>query len=169
MKLIRIGAFLGLGLALAGTGALLVTPQALMARGETTPEVKAMHFAPYEAQKVIYHVMDGEGLLERRFKNILHVARNHLDAVLPGDLDLRIMMQGGGVDLLKKARTDAHLASSIDRLKRDGVRFVVCRNTLVQRGINPADLHGVAREDIVASTMAETARLIAAGHIYLKF
>ncbi len=160
-----IGALLVM--ALIGAASLTM-PFVLKARAVVSPEVAAMHFAPYEPQRVIYHVTDGEWFFERKFKNMLHVARNHVDAVALGELDLRIVLQGGGMDLLLKAK-DAKLASEIDLLRKAGVVFVVCRNTLVLRGIDPATLYMVRREDIVASSVAEAATLVGKGYVYMKF
>ena len=161
---------LGALLAVALTGAAgLSLPLVIKARAVAPPEIAAMHFAPYEAQRVVYHVTDGEWFFERKFRNMLHVARNHVDAVAFGELDLRIVLQGGGMDLLLKAKTDAKLASEIDTLRKAGVIFVVCRNTLVLRGLDPAALHMVKREDIVASSVAEAAALVGKGYVYMKF
>ncbi len=161
-----IGALLGV--ALIGTASLTM-PFVLKARAVVPPEVAAMHFAPYEPQRVIYHVTDGEWFFERKFRNMLHVARNHVDAVALGELDLRIVLQGGGMDLLLTAKSDAKLASEIDLLRKAGVIFVVCRNTLVLRGLDPATLYMVRRENIVASSVAEAAALVGKGYVYMKF
>ena len=98
------------------------------------------------------------------------MARNHVDAIAFGELDLRVVLQGGGVDLLMAAKRDANLATQIDALRANGVRFIVCRNTLVLRGLDPAtQFHGVKHDDIVSASVAETARLVAQGFAYLKF
>lgn len=165
--------FRGTILTLTGVFALGVVAIAgapmLQAKPKAPPAIAAMQFAPYEAQRVVYHVTEGEAFYERRFKNLLHVARNHVAAVGAGKLELRVLMQGGGVDLLGKARTDQALGAEVDKLKAVGVKFLICRNTLVLRGIDPAtDLYGVRPEDIVASGIAEAAHLIGKGHVYLK-
>jgi intracellular sulfur oxidation DsrE/DsrF family protein len=168
MRLSLRGTLLALVL-LAAAGGLAATTLAGRAVGSPSPAVAALHFEPYEAQKVVYHVAEGEGLFERKWKNLLHVARNHVEAVAFGELDLAIILQGGGVDLLKAAAKDRVLASEIDRLKAAGVRFVVCRNTLVLKGIDPAKLHGVTRADIVSSAVAEAVRLAGQGYTVLRF
>lgn len=149
--------------------AALASSQMLKAKPTVPADVAAMHFAPYEAQRVVYHLTEGEMFYQRRFRNILLVARNHAEAVAFGDLDLRILLQGSGIDLLKKAKSDPAFAAEVDRLKAAGVKFVVCRNTLLLNGIDPAStLYGVKPEDIVSSSMAEAALLIAKGYVYLK-
>lgn len=135
-----------------------------------TPEaVKTMSFAPYAAQKAVYHVTEGSGLIGHgRYRNLLQIARNHLQAVGVGRLDLRIVLQGDGVELLELAKTDSDLAARIDGLKRDGVRFLICRNTIMGRDLDPADLYGVSAGDIVPAGIAEATSLIQQGYAYLK-
>lgn len=170
MRLTRRGTLLAFASLLGVTSALLATQVLLKARPVTSGDIAAMQFAPYDAQRVVYHVTEGEWFFERKFKNILHIAGNHVGAVAPGQLDLRIVLQGGGLDLLMKAKTDAQLARDVDKLRRAGVTFAICRNTLVLRGIDPdTELYGVRRGDIVASGVAETASLAAKGHVYMKF
>lgn len=169
MRLTRRGTIIGFLALCAACVSTFVGNQMLKASPAVPEYVAAMHFAPYEAQRVVYHVTEGEMFYQRRFKNILHVARNHADVVAFGDLDLRILLQGSGIDLLRKAKSDPALAAEIDKLKRSGVKFVVCRNTLLLNGIDPAiALHGVKPDDIVSSSMAEAALLIAKGYVYLK-
>lgn len=137
--------------------------------GHTPDAVKTMTFAPYAAQKVVYHVTEGAGLLGHgRYRNLLQIARNHLQAVGVGRLDLRIVLQGDGIELLQLARSDKDLAGRIDALKRDGVRFLICRNTIMGHDLDPADLYGVAPADIVPAGIAEAASLVQQGYAYLK-
>lgn len=135
-----------------------------------TPEtVKAMRFAPYATQKAVYHVTEGSGLIGHgRYRNLLQIARNHLQAVGVGRLDLRVVLQGDGVELLELAKSDSDLAVRIDALKRDGVRFLICRNTIMGRDLDPAELYGVTAEDIVPAGIAEATSLVQQGYVYLK-
>lgn len=76
------------------------------------------HVAPaYAPQRVVYHVAENGGFLGRGFKKLLQVASNHVEALETGQLDLRIVLQGDGVDLLTDAKGDAALAARIDGLK----------------------------------------------------
>jgi uncharacterized protein len=168
MKLNRFGLFMAFALLLLSALAMVAMPRSATSSPDARADLAAMAFEPYDAQRVVYHVTDGKGLFERKWKNLLHVAKNHVDAVAFGELDLRIVMQGGGIDLLRAAAKDAALATEIDRLKRQGVRFVVCKNTLALKGIDPATLHGVSRADIVSSSVAEAAKLARDGYVYMK-
>lgn len=164
----------GKGLVLAAIVALLAFDGFRLAAhtpDEGTPAaIRSMAFQPYEPQKALYHITDGAGMLGAgRWRNLLQMARNHLDAVGPEWLDLRILLQGDGLDLLKRAKSDPELAGKIDRLKKDGVRFLVCLNTITGHNIDPdKTLHGVRREDIVQAGMAEAAALVQQGYAYLK-
>ena len=132
-------------------------------------DIVNMSFAAYEEQKVVYHVTNSGGFRNRSYKNLLVVMSNHLAAVGDAWIDMRIALQGDGLDLLVAAKSNPELAQKIDALKARGVHFVVCWNTLVSRGIDPEKaMHGVRREDIVQSSMAEVAKLLHAGYVYLK-
>jgi uncharacterized protein len=169
MKLRHFGVLSVITVAFGVMFVTIILPRPATSGTDVKADVAALAFEPYEAQRVIYHVTDGESLMERKWKNLLHVARNHVDAVAFGELDLRIVMQGGGLDLLRAATKDSALASDIDRLKKQGVRFIVCRNSLVLKGINPSTLYGVRHADIVSSSVAEAAKLAKDGFVYMRF
>ena len=131
--------------------------------------VAALELPKYGPQKVVYHVMDSATLLHPNYEQmIVQIARNHLNAVEKGKLDLRMVLQGNGVDLLIAAMSDADLASKIHALKADGARIVVCKNTMTTRGLEPTELFDLALEDIVGAGIAEVAALQAQGYVYLK-
>lgn len=125
-------------------------------------------FPEYEPQKVVYHVTAGAGWLGSEHRQRLRVLSNHVAALPKGAADLRVVLQGEGVDLLIAARKNESLAAEIDRLKTSGVRFLVCANTVVMRKLDIANLHGADRADFVKAGVAESARLQAAGYVYLK-
>lgn len=129
----------------------------------------ALYFPTAEPQQVVYHVMGGGGWFGREHLHRMSIISNHLEAVGEGFLDLRVVLQGDGLDLLIAARSDSKLAARIDRFKAAGVRFMICRNSLVARRLDPErDLYGVDRADIVAAGVAEVARLQKLGFAYLK-
>ena len=127
------------------------------------------YFPLYEPQKAAYHVSTGGGWFGREHRHLLDVLENHVEATGPGFIDLRVILQGDGVDILTAARTDRSLSDRIDKLREDGVRFVPCANTLISRRIDPALLYGVKREDLVSAGVAELARLQAQGYAYIRF
>ena len=50
-----------------------------------------------------------------------------------------------------------------------GVKFLVCRNTLMARGIDPdRELYDVAKEDVIRTAVGEIAQLEQRGFQYIK-
>ncbi len=125
-------------------------------------------FPEYGPQRVVYHVTAGAGWLGSEHRQRLKVLSNHVAALPKGAADLRVILQGEGVDLLLAAHNNESLAADINRLKASGVRFLVCANTVVARKLDVANLYGAARPDFVRAGVVETARLQAAGYAYLK-
>ena len=137
--------------------------------GQTADWVKQMKVEDYGRQQVIYHIDQRAGVLSGHFRHVLQVAKNHMDAVGADKLDLRIVLQGEGVDFLSWARDNFDARARIDELKLQGVKFLVCRNTLLARGINPdRELYDVAREDVIRTAVGEIAQLEQRGFQYIK-
>ena len=156
--------------ALAGAIGAVVIFLGAGATSQARPSTAANLVLPkYTAQKVVYHVTETATLLHPHyFHSIVGSARNHFNAVEKGGLEMTIVLQGNGVEMLRDAMTDAKLAKAIRELKADGARFVVCQNTLVSRGYEPAELFEVTEADIVGAGVAEVAALQARGYVYLK-
>jgi intracellular sulfur oxidation DsrE/DsrF family protein len=117
-------------------------------------------------QKVVYHVnYDDPKQQSGAMRNI----QNHINAVGAENLDLRVVMHGKGVSLLANANEDMNFQSKVVSLKSQGIAFNVCSNTLRGRKIDyTTDLFDVTETDIVASGVAELARLQALGYAYIK-
>ena len=163
---LAIGLFFG---AAATAAALNVHTIAPHKPGQTADWVKAMKVEEYGRQQVIYHIDQRAGLLSGHYRHVLQVAQNHVDAVGADKLDLRIVMQGEGVDFLSWARDNFDARHKIDELKLLGVKFLVCRNTLLARGINPdRELYDVAHEDVIRTAVGEIAQLEQKGFQYIK-
>jgi intracellular sulfur oxidation DsrE/DsrF family protein len=94
--------------------------------------------------------------------------KNHIDAVGQGHVEIRVVDFGDGVDLLRMAVTDRDIAGRVDALRAQGVRFLVCANTLRGRNIDWHTLYGLKQDDIVPSGVAEIARLQGLGFVYLR-
>jgi intracellular sulfur oxidation DsrE/DsrF family protein len=120
----------------------------------------------YADQKVVYH-NDGGPDGPAYFKRLLGSLRNHVEALGKDHVAIRVVDHGDGVTLFKLAQTDKALAERIDALKADGVRFLICANTLKEREIDWRTLYGVAEQDIVPSGVAEIARLQQMGFVYV--
>ena len=120
----------------------------------------------YGKQKVVYHInYDNPKQQKGAMRNI----QNHINAVGAENLDLKVVLHGNGVSLLKSANEDMNVQSTVINLKGQGVSFQVCNNTLKGRKIDyQSDLFEVDVSDIVPSGVAELSRLQAMGYTYIK-
>ncbi len=159
---LALTACFGIGIAIAGLSVGL--------RSETRHSKAAQLVVPgYAPQKAVYHVVDTDGLTRRGYlSHVLESARNHLNAVGKGQLDLRFVLQGDGLDLLIAAKSDDEMAQRVQALKADGVKFLICRNSLIGRKLDIADLYDVHPEDVVGAAVAEVASLQGQGFAYIR-
>ena len=132
----------------------------------------------YGKQKVVYHVnYDNPKKQGGALRNI----QNHINAVGAENLDIKVVLHGNGLSLLvdpdslsklpkfKQANANEKMIVKIDGLKKQGVAFNVCANTVRGRKVDMEnDLHDVDKSDIVPSGVAELAHLQAQGFVYLK-
>jgi uncharacterized protein len=156
---------------LAAAAGLALVGAALHSQPSAAPPQAALQLAypDYEPQKVVYHINSGANWFGSEHRQRLNVLRNHVRALPAQSSDIRVVLQGSGLDLLVVARKDIALSAQIDDLKKAGVRFLVCANTVATRKIDlERDLHGVVASDFVKAGVAETARLQSLGFVYLK-
>ncbi len=120
----------------------------------------------YDKQKVVYHInYDDKKKQAGAMRNI----QNHINAVGAENLDLKVVLHGKGVSLLKTANEDPNFQSKVINLKGQKVSFNVCSNTLKGKKIDyESDLFEVDESDIVPSGVAELARLQQQGYTYIK-
>jgi uncharacterized protein len=123
--------------------------------------------AYYQDQKVVYHNDGGDPDNAMYFKRMLNSIKNHIEAVGKEHVEIRVVDHGGGVELFQLANADKELASRLETLREQGVRFLICANTLKERQIDWHALHGVKENDIVPSGAAELARLQVLGFVYI--
>lgn len=121
----------------------------------------------YADQKVVYHNDGGGPDNATYFKRLLGNLRNHVAAVGKEHVEIRVVDHSDGIILFQMANTDEKLAKAIDARKADGVRFLICQNTLDERKIDWHTLYGVTEKDIVPSGVAELARLELMGYAYV--
>lgn len=106
----------------------------------------------HHLKHVVYEIDEKD--LDRE-KAVLRNVRNNLNASGAKNMHLEIVIHGGGIHLLERARTDQQLQSTIDTLKLDGVLFRVCSNTLKSNKLDyHKDLYDVHQKDIVPSGVA---------------
>jgi intracellular sulfur oxidation DsrE/DsrF family protein len=125
----------------------------------------------YEPQRVVYHVSTRGSWRDRAGEawRLANVLRNHADALEPFEGDLRVVLQGDGIDILQRAKDKPRLAAAFDALKKRGIRFVICRNSLIAYSVPLEALHGAHRDDLVNAAVAEIAHLQQQGFGYIKF
>lgn len=122
--------------------------------------------AGYGKQKVVYHINYDD---PKQQAGALRNIQNHINAVGKDNLDLRVVMHGKGVTLLKRAATDQAFEAKVANLKNQKIAFKVCANTLRGKKIDyKNDLYDVSKDDIVPSGVAEIAHLQAQGYSYVK-
>ena len=160
------------GMTLAGVFAP-ITLALLLTGLATVPSLSGASLAQaserYGKQKVAYHINYNGGEGNRRYRGALRNIQNHINAVGADNMDIKVVLHGNGVNLLKEALKDDGLKTRITALKSQNVDFLVCANTLRGRKIDyEKDLFDVFKEDIVPSGVAELGRLQLMGYAYIK-
>ena len=122
----------------------------------------------YGKQKVVYHVNSMGGENDKAYLGAMRNIQNHINAVGAENLDLKVILHGNGVGLLKTAKTAGKVQTAVANLRSQNVGFEVCNNTLKGRKITLDQLYEVFDEDIVPSGVAELARLQQMGYVYVK-
>jgi uncharacterized protein len=118
-----------------------------------------------DVTRVVYHVNSGEtGVHLGALRNV----QNHINAVGAENLDIKVVMHGGGLNLLTGANENPDLQSAVDSLKLQGVGFQVCRNTMTSRQIPLDALYDTSESDIVESGVAQLSILQSQGYTYIK-
>ena len=122
--------------------------------------------ASYAKQKVVYHVNYFD---VKRSIGAMRNAQNHINALGQGNHEIRFVLHGNGVELLRKVAQESPDATNrIDSLRSQGVNFNICANTLKGRKIALEDLHFAEQADIVPSGVAEIGKLQQEGFVYLR-
>lgn len=119
----------------------------------------------YAEQKVVYHVNYHDN---SRHNGMLGNIQNHINGVGEDKIQLKVVMHGSGLELLRHAQNDAQMQAKIDNLKMQGVEFKVCENTLKGRNISLDELYDANASDVVPAGVAEIASLQQQGYMYLR-
>jgi uncharacterized protein len=120
-------------------------------------------------QKVVYHINYAGGEIGDGYRPALTNIQNHIDAVGVDNLEVKVVLHGDGLALLRSAVDNQALQMDVTSLKTQNVEFRVCQITLDRRDISyEEDLFEVWEDDIVPSGVAEVARLQQMGYAYIK-
>lgn len=123
----------------------------------------------YGKQKVVYHINYTGGDKDKKYRGAMRNVQNHINAVGAEKLDVKVVLHGNGLGLLKSAKGNDKLQGAVASLKSQDVSFHVCANTLKGRKISyEDDLFDVYKDDIVPSGVAELSRLQQMGYTYIK-
>jgi uncharacterized protein len=86
---------------------------------------------------------------------VLRNVRNNIKASGAKNMHIEVVIHGGGIQLLERAVMDENLQSTISNMKKEGVQFKVCHNTLMANKLDYSkDLYDVHGKDIVPSGVA---------------
>ena len=123
----------------------------------------------YGKQKVVYHINYEGGDKDKKYRGAMRNIQNHINAVGAENLEIKVVLHGNGVGLLKSALSNENLQTQVLGLKGQNVEVHVCNNTLVGRKIDyNKELFDVFDEDIVPSGVAELSHLQQQGFTYIK-
>jgi len=126
----------------------------------------ALANSDYEPQKVVYHVNYSDA---KRAIGAMRNAQNHINALGEDGYEIRFVLHGNGVELLRSvANENPDAAGRIDSLRSQGVKFNICQNTLKGRKIALEDLYFAEQVDVVPSGVAEIGKLQQQGYVYLR-
>jgi hypothetical protein len=129
----------------------------------------AMAGERYGPQKVVYHINYVGGDKDKKYVGALRNIQNHINAVGAENMNIKVVLHGNGLGLLKSAMTNDKLQGAVASLKSQDVAFNVCANTLKGRKISyEKDLFDVFEDDIVPSGVAELSYLQQQGYTYIK-
>jgi intracellular sulfur oxidation DsrE/DsrF family protein len=120
---------------------------------------------PDDVTRVVYHVNQGDPAVHM---GALRNVQNHINAVGADGMDIKVVMHGGGINLLMGANENPDLQAAVDSLKLQGVDFQVCRNTLVSRSVPLDALYDATEADVVPSGVAQLSILQREGYTYIK-
>lgn len=95
---------------------------------------------------------DLTGMKLRNIQNSINAAKQW-----HGDLRVKVVLYAKGVHLL--VNPAPNVKTAIDALRKDGVEFAVCNNSLKEQNIDFHTLYGVTDSDIVPSGFLEVAWL----------
>jgi intracellular sulfur oxidation DsrE/DsrF family protein len=120
-------------------------------------------------QKVVYHINYDGGEDGNGYRPAMTNIQNHIDAVGMDNLEVKVVLHGDGLNLLRAALDNQALQMDVTSLKAQNVEFRVCQITIDRRDISyEDDLFEVWDDDIVPSGVAEIARLQQMGYAYIK-
>ena len=123
----------------------------------------------YGKQKVVYHINYEGGPESKKYRGAMRNIQNHINAVGADNMEIKVVLHGNGVYLLRDAKSNDKIQMAVTSLKSQNVSFNICNNTLKGRKISyENDLFEVWEDDIIPSGVAELSHLQQQGYTYIK-
>lgn len=111
---------------------------------------------------------------EQFYLKLINNSNNYYHAITKSSKsapDMQIVIHGDGINMLVAAKSGSYpkLTAKLDELMlKEGVKFLVCYNTLTSKKISIDQLYKISADNIVPAGVAEIARLQGLGYAYLK-
>ena len=122
-----------------------------------------------EKEQVVYHLNQPGGEEFAYYRQFLVNLRSHVETLPKDHFDLRVVMHGAGLGLLRiAAKANPQIAALVANLKLDGVRFEFRRITLRSNNIRLDELYDAVEADLAPSGVVQLARLQQQGFGYIK-
>lgn len=120
-------------------------------------------FSTNEKQKVVYHVSDAE-----KVPFALGNIRNHIKGMGgPQNVEIVLVAHGPATDLFREISATDEVRSAVDGLRKDGVEFDMCANTLRAKNLELKDLlPGFVKAE--NGGVVRIAQLQQQGYIYIR-
>ncbi len=131
----------------------------------------------YGKQKAVYHInYDNVKQQAGGLRNM----QNHINALGAENVEIKVVIHGKGLSLilkpeevkntkLKVGNATKEFQNKITKLKKQGVEFLVCANTLRGKNIDfKKNLFDVKESNIIPSGVAELTHLQMNGFAYIK-
>ncbi len=131
----------------------------------------------YEKQKAVYHINYDD--MQKQAGGLRNM-QNHINALGAENVRIKVVIHGKGLSLilkpeqvkntkLKVGNATKEFQSKITKLKKQGVEFLVCANTLKGKNIDfKKNLFDVKKSNIIPSGVAELTHLQMNGFAYIK-
>ncbi|MCI4411343.1 MAG: DsrE family protein [Thiotrichales bacterium] len=143
--------------------------------GLPPPIVAPGYYASAQKLAVQINIAPNDGdPIERFYLKLINNVNNYYQTVKTNNgtaPQVHVIIHGDGINMLLAAQDGSapKLAAALDALRaKEGVKLVVCYNTLLGKQITVSQLYKVGADNIVLAGVAELARLQGLGFAYLK-
>ena len=99
----------------------------------------------------------------QKWAQVLNNARYTQGELGAQNMDIVVVMNGGGIGMLK---LESPVAQRIDDAKKAGVKFHVCEQTMLAQKVTKQDM--LPQADYVPSGIADVVKLQSQGWLYVK-